>query len=61
HWQISLVVTKASGVAGGEEIKRAVAAELGLPLVVIRRPVVDYPQQTNDFSVALEFCRTHVM
>lgn len=60
HWGISLVVTKASGVAGGEEIKRTVAAELGIPLVVIDRPVVDYPQQTSDFSVALEFCRTHV-
>ena len=60
HWEISLVVTKASGVAGGEEIKRTVAAELGIPLVVIDRPVVDYPQQTSDFSLALEFCRTHV-
>lgn len=60
HWEISLVVTKASGVAGGEEIKRTVAAELGIPLVVIARPVVDYPQQTSDFSVALEFCHTHL-
>lgn len=60
HWDISLVVTKASGAAGGEEIKRTVAAELGIPLVVIDRPVVDYPQQTSDFSVALDFCQTHV-
>ena len=56
HWDISLVVTKASGVAGGEDIKRAVAAELNIPLVVIARPTVDYPQQTSEFSVALEFC-----
>ncbi len=61
HWDISLVVTKASGVAGGEDVKRNVAAELGIPLVVIARPAVDYPQQTSDFSVALEFCRNHVM
>ena len=60
HWEISLVVTKASGTAGGEEIKRTVAAELGIPLVVIARPTVDYPQQTSDFSVALEFCQTHI-
>jgi precorrin-6A/cobalt-precorrin-6A reductase len=60
HWNISLVVTKASGVAGGEDIKRTVAAELGIPLIVIDRPVVDYPQQTSNFSVALEFCQTHV-
>ncbi len=60
HWEISLVVTKASGTAGGEEIKRTVAAELGIPLIVIARPTVDYPQQTSDFSVALEFCQTHL-
>jgi precorrin-6A/cobalt-precorrin-6A reductase len=59
HWDISLVVTKASGVAGGEDIKRMVAAELGIPLVVINRPKVDYPQQTSDLAVALEFCRNY--
>jgi precorrin-6A/cobalt-precorrin-6A reductase len=60
HWDISLVVTKASGIAGGEDVKRVVAAELGIPLIVIARPVVDYPQQTSDLSAALEFCRSHV-
>ncbi|HEY9669212.1 MAG TPA: cobalt-precorrin-6A reductase [Coleofasciculaceae cyanobacterium] len=60
HWSISLVVTKASGVAGGEDIKRTVATELGIPLIVIARPAIDYPQQTNEFSVALEFCQTHL-
>ncbi len=59
HWQISLVVTKASGTPGGEDIKRMVAAELGIPLIVINRPKVDYPQQTSNLSVALEFCRKH--
>lgn len=61
HWGISLVVTKASGVAGGEQVKRSVAAELGIPLVVIVRPTVDYPQQTSDFSVALDFCQSYLM
>ncbi|MEW6494870.1 MAG: cobalt-precorrin-6A reductase [Cyanobacteriota bacterium] len=60
HWNISLVVTKASGAAGGENIKRVVAAQLGIPLIIISRPAVNYPQQTSDFSVALEFCRTHL-
>ncbi|MCP2727754.1 cobalt-precorrin-6A reductase [Limnofasciculus baicalensis] len=59
HWDISLVVTKASGVAGGEDVKRMVAAELGIPLVVINRPKIDYPQQTSDLAVALEFCRNY--
>ncbi len=60
YWDISLVVTKASGVAGGEDVKRVVAAELGIPMIVIARPTVDYPRQTNDLAVALEFCRNHV-
>ena len=60
HWDISLVVTKASGVAGGEDVKQVVATELGIPLIVIDRPVVDYSQQTSDVSVALEFCRKYV-
>jgi precorrin-6A/cobalt-precorrin-6A reductase len=57
HWQISLVVTKASGKPGGENIKRAVAAELGSTLVVITRPDLAYPQQTNSLTAALAFCR----
>lgn len=60
QWEISLVVTKASGTAGGEDVKRTVAAELGIPLVVISRPSVTYPQQTSDLLSALEFCRQYV-
>ncbi len=60
HWQISLVVTKASGTPGGEDVKRLVAHELGIPLVVISRPPVDYPQQTSDFNTALKFCRSYL-
>ena len=56
HWQISLVVTKASGAAAGEDIKRTVAASLGIPLIAIARPRVNYPQQTSDLAVAREFC-----
>lgn len=57
QWIISLVVTKASGSAGGEDIKRTVASDLGIPLIAINRPFLNYPQQTSDLSVALEFCR----
>ncbi len=59
QWEISLVITKASGTAGGEDIKRKVAAELGVRLIIITRPEVAYPQQTSDLSVALEFCQQH--
>lgn len=61
QWKISLVVTKASGTPGGEDTKRNVSAELGIPIVVINRPVIKYPQQTSDLSVALEFCRHHLI
>jgi precorrin-6A/cobalt-precorrin-6A reductase len=57
HWQISLVVTKASGKAGGEEIKRSVAAQLGIPLIAIQRPAIAYPQQTSDLNAVITFCR----
>lgn len=60
HWEISLVVTKASGIAGGEDVKRTVAAQTGIPLIVINRPAVEYPQQTSDLSAALKFCRQYV-
>lgn len=59
HWQLSLVVTKASGKPGGEDIKRTVATELGVTLVVITRPNLSYPQQTSDLATALEFCYQH--
>ena len=57
QWQISLVVTKASGRAGGEDLKRQVAKDLGISLIVITRPVITYPQQTSDIKEVLNFCR----
>lgn len=53
QWNISLVVTKASGKAGGEDIKRRVAADLNIPLIIITRPQVIYPQQTSRFEEVL--------
>jgi precorrin-6A/cobalt-precorrin-6A reductase len=57
QWNISLVVTKASGKAGGEEIKRQVAASLGIPLIVITRPQISYPRQTSEITNVLAFCQ----
>lgn len=48
HWRINTVVTKASGKAGGEDIKINLAAELGVRLIIISRPLVKYPQLTNN-------------
>lgn len=60
QWQLSMVVTKASGVAGGEDIKRRVAADLGIQLVVIARPEINYPQQTSDPTIIVEFCQQQI-
>ena len=57
QWQISLVVTKASGTPGGENFKRQVAKDLGISLIVIARPTITYPQQTSDVAEVLNFCR----
>jgi len=56
QWQISVVVAKASGAAGGEMVKRAIAAKLGVQLILINRPHLVYPKQTNLISEAIEFC-----
>ncbi len=57
QWKISLVVTKASGKAGGEEIKHQVAKDLAIPLIVIARPQISYPQQTSLIKDVLAFCQ----
>lgn len=59
QWQISLVVTKASGKPGGEEIKRQVAHTLGIPLIAIARPKIFYPQQTYCINKVMAFCRQY--
>lgn len=59
QWDISLVVSKASG-SPGEDVKRQVAGELGVKLVLVSRPEVVYPQQTSDFLVVLGFCERYI-
>jgi len=57
QWGITLVVTKASGKAGGEDIKQQVAEELGIPLIAIARPQIDYPQQCDRLDAVINFCK----
>ncbi|MEO1006296.1 MAG: precorrin-6A/cobalt-precorrin-6A reductase, partial [Cyanobacteria bacterium J06638_38] len=61
QWNISLVVTKASGTSGGEDIKHQVAANLGIPLIVVARPLVVYPRQTSAMSEVQAFCRSVII
>lgn len=59
-WNISLVVTKASGQAGGEDVKRQVAAELKIPLITIARPKIIYPHQTSSLPEVINFYVQHL-
>ncbi|GGJ68629.1 precorrin-3B C(17)-methyltransferase [Deinococcus aquiradiocola] len=40
HWGVQSVITKDSGEAGGAHDKLAAAQELGIPLIVLRRPAL---------------------
>jgi precorrin-6A/cobalt-precorrin-6A reductase len=57
HWQISMVVTKASGEPGGEGVKQQLAIELNLPLMVVQRPQLEFPRQTSDLEQVIAFAR----
>ncbi|TAD78970.1 MAG: precorrin-6A reductase [Oscillatoriales cyanobacterium] len=57
-WQnraIEVVVTKAAGAAGGLDLKQAIARELGVQLLVIDRPAISYPAQTDRLDVLVAF------
>lgn len=54
-WAIDCVVSKDSGDAGGYSAKAAAAAVLGIPMLVIRRPVVEYPAVAEDFGAILRY------
>ncbi len=61
-WQqlrIDTVITKASGEAGGVAIKQAVAKALGVKLMVIARPPITYPIQTDHLAVVQTFCEQY--
>jgi len=56
QWKISCVVAKASGQPSGEAVKRQVAEQLGIPLILIARPPMAYPKQTHLTKEAIAFC-----
>ncbi|MTF38832.1 cobalt-precorrin-6A reductase [Cyanobacterium aponinum UTEX 3222] len=56
-WDIEIVVTKAGGKAGGEDIKYQLAEELKIPLVVIKRPSLNYPLMAKSVEDVKEFLK----
>ncbi len=49
-WNIDCIVTKDSGAAGGYRAKADAAKALGIPLLVIQRPQIDYPIVCDSFD-----------
>jgi precorrin-3B C17-methyltransferase len=53
-WSVDCVVTKESGEAGGYHAKAAAAKALGITLLVVQRPRLDYPLVVSTFEAALD-------
>ena len=60
QWQIQGVVTKASGVQGGELVKQKVAESLGVTLIRIARPQTVLGETTDDLDKISQFCQRHL-
>ena len=54
-WQVDCVVTKDSGEAGGYQAKAAAALTLEIPLIVIKRPTMSYPNCFVDPAAILNW------
>ena len=56
-YRADVVVTKNSGNTGGTDTKFQAAMDLGLPLVIIDRPRVEYANKADSFQQVLDFVR----
>ena len=54
-YKANVIVTKNSGTIGGTDAKFQAAADLELPVVVIDRPVLDYPNLAHTFEEVKQF------
>jgi precorrin-3B C17-methyltransferase len=54
-WEVDCVLSKDSGEAGGLPAKIAAAKSLGIPLLVVTRPVCNNPNQTSDPATVLQW------
>jgi len=53
-YEISVLVTKASGSSGGLPAKIEAAREINIPVVLIERPEIDYPRVFHDCQKLME-------
>jgi precorrin-3B C17-methyltransferase len=61
-WRVDCVVTKDSGEAGGFTAKAEAAHALGIPLIVVERPPMEYPAVAHDFQSVTQLLnqKTHL-
>ncbi len=62
NYQATVLVTKDSGLAGGTDAKIRAALDLGIPVVLIERPAVEYGMVVHDYHglrTALHSCDKH--
>ncbi len=55
EYNASVLVTKESGAAGGLEAKVGAALGLGIPVVLIKRPGIEYQTIVNDYDAVLGY------
>jgi precorrin-6A/cobalt-precorrin-6A reductase len=55
EYSASVLVTKESGKAGGLEAKVNAALGLGIPVVLIKRPGIEYQTVANDYDAVLGY------
>lgn len=54
-YRAGVLVTKESGVTGGEDVKVRAALSLGVPVVLISKPRVEYPRVARDYGDVLRW------
>lgn len=51
-----VLVSKASGSTGGLDTKIKAALDLKIPIIIIKRPILDYPVVFNDIEELISYC-----
>lgn len=58
HYSAELILTKDSGVIGGLDTKVEAALELNIPILVWKRPALNYPQVLHSAEDVVEYITT---
>jgi len=54
EFQAGVIISKESGPAGGTDTKLAAARQLGVPVILVRRPQMAYPQLVHSLEELLD-------